>query len=83
MFKKDALKYLEKVADDEPIFILRGRDRYAPSTVAAWSALISSPHKDLKDPAKRLLVLNKASGALLLAEEMRKFQKERGSKIPD
>jgi len=37
MLKRDAEAFLAKVADDEPIFILRAQDRIAPTAVYNWA----------------------------------------------
>jgi hypothetical protein len=46
---KGSCSCLEKAADDEPIFVLRGQDRIAPKTVRQWAenakALGSPPEK--------------------------------------
>jgi hypothetical protein len=40
---------LDKVADDEPIFVLRGQDKLAPALVRLWADLAElhgcDPHK--------------------------------------
>lgn len=38
MLKADVLKQLEKIPDDEPIFLLRARDRIASTIVRTWAA---------------------------------------------
>ena len=78
MLKADAVKYLERIEEDEPVFILRGRDRFAPSTVAVWSVLVSTHVGKNREKS-----LNKATGALKLSEQMREYQQVSGSKIPD
>jgi len=37
MFKKEVSEYLEKIPEDEPVFILRGQDALAGKLVMAWS----------------------------------------------
>lgn len=37
MLKADAIKYLEKLHPDEPVFILRSQDQLAPKAVCDWA----------------------------------------------
>lgn len=37
MTKTQAFQYLSKIADDEPVFILRAQDRCAPHAVRDWT----------------------------------------------
>lgn len=46
----DATTYLNKLPDDEPVFVLRGQDLLAPSTIRYWCRL-HELHDG--DPAKR------------------------------
>jgi hypothetical protein len=64
---------LKKVADDEPIFVLRANDVLAPALVRSWSARA----RIRGTPAA------KCNEADALALAMDKWQAERGSKIPD
>ena len=62
---------LGKAADDEPVFVLRAKDRLAPMIVEIWAemaALLDSP---------------KADDANRLAGMMRTWQVNNGSKTPD
>jgi len=64
---------LARTADDEPIFILCGRDACAPLTVIDWI-----------DRAHRAGVSQqKLSDAFRQAIAMLRFQAEHGSKLPD
>lgn len=61
------------IADDEPVFVIRGRDRAGPSALRAYAS-----------EASRL----GASPRLVLSVErharaMEEFQSDRGSKVPD
>lgn len=40
MLKRDAEAFLAKVADDEPIFILRAQDKAAPIVVHYWVVIV-------------------------------------------
>lgn len=39
MFKADLIKWLEKVPDEEPLFVVRGQDVLAPGTIRHWCQL--------------------------------------------
>jgi len=64
---------LGKAADDEPVFILRAKDRLAPGTVEAWAGRLQELAEDSP----------KAAEALQLAAEMRRWQSKNGAKTPD
>jgi hypothetical protein len=74
-------EYLDKLPPDEPVFILRARDMYAPSTVASWSAVVGSVRS--LDEQVVFKAKSKARGALELSEEMRQWQMKNSSKVPD
>ena len=64
---------LAKAAEDEPIFVLRGRDRLTPYIVRQWAEgarLAGTPMEKVKD-------------AQQLADDIERWQVEHGSKIPD
>lgn len=63
-----------KAADDEPLFVLRAQDKFAPVLVEIWRTLV----KEESDGETR-----KTHDAMLLAEEMREWQAKHGSKVPD
>lgn len=63
-----------KAADDEPLFVLRAQDKFAPLMVEIWRTLV----KEESDGETR-----KTHMASLLAEEMREWQKQNGCKVPD
>jgi hypothetical protein len=64
---------LSKVAEDEPVFVLRAKDGLAPTVVKIWALI-----------AKQAGVLDeKCVEAILLAEEMERWQERNGSKVPD
>lgn len=64
---------LGRARDDEPVFILRAQDRLAPLVVAQWAAMA------------RLFGVGEAKVREVeaLAEAMRGWGKENGSKLPD
>jgi len=64
---------LENVADDEPIFVLRARDVLAPEVVGAWADKMKERGGDS----------DKKHDALVIADQMREWQRRNGSKLPD
>lgn len=68
---------LGKADDDEPLFILRAQDRFAPMIVDEWAERVSwaTPHGQPTPP--------KVSEARLLAQKMRDWQTTHHSKVPD
>jgi hypothetical protein len=77
MTPAEAIEYANRLPPDEPCFILRGRDAFAPGAVQSWAVLCLS--------ANPKLVKTRAKGerAMVLAEEMRDWQERHGAKIPD
>jgi len=68
MTAKEGVKYLlEKVPQDEPIFILRGRDTLAPSIVLQWSLQAQEAGVGVK----------KVGGAIKVATEMMVWKEKR------
>lgn len=61
---KSSTSCLNKAADDEPIFVLRGKDMVAPRVVEYWAQLASGVHET-----------EKIDEALNLAEAMRIWRK--------
>ena len=82
MFALQAKVYLEKIPEDEPVFVLRAQDVYAPSAIIAWSALVGAPVNG-KPAADESII--KSVTARQLAEEMRQWQEKHylKTKIPD
>ena len=82
MTPAEAVQYLVSVPPDEPVFVLRAKDVYAPSAIVAWSGLVAAPlgGKPASDESTV-----KAVRARHLAEEMRKWQEKNylKVKIPD
>lgn len=64
---------LERVAVDEPIFILRSKDRLAPMLVRLWADLAKS----------QLGVCDKVIEAYCIANDMSDWQQKHNSKFPD
>lgn len=70
MYKADVLKKLEVIPDDEPLFLLRGRDTLAAAVVDCWC-----------DDAQQALVnAEKVADARHVATVMADFP---GQKLPD
>ncbi len=63
-----------KIADDEPVFLIRAKDVCAPEAVEAWAAIAQS------EGADPVIVRT----ARLHAERMREWQNKTGlAKVPD
>jgi hypothetical protein len=62
----------QHIPDDEPVFLLRAQDRFAPAVVEAWAALMAAT-------GDRMLC-NLAAGQ---AAFMRAWQIEHAVKTPD
>lgn len=61
-----------KIADDEPVFLLRAKDYFAPAVVRRWAELVAAAGDD--DLAKNVT---------MHAERMERWQVENGCKLPD
>jgi hypothetical protein len=61
------------IPDDEPVFLIRGKDMVGPLTVSAWADLAAAAGADdtIVETARQH------------AHAMEKWQLENGSKIPD
>jgi hypothetical protein len=73
---------LGRVADDEPVFVLRAQDVMAPGFVELWSAALATAHAAFERPTtsdERLKVMT----SKMTAEDMRKWQNRHGAKLPD
>lgn len=84
MYREDAIKYLQKLPADEPVFVLRAQDLHAPATVGGWATICLS-YNDRNPSGESLYpdTLRKGRRAQELAEEMRTWQAEHGCKVPD
>lgn len=82
MSTKENSKCLQNVKDDEPIFVLRAQDRFAPMLVKQWAMrLLQEIGKaDTENDAARI---QKAREALKCADEMEMWAEANGNKIPD
>lgn len=82
MSPAEAQVYLEKVPEDEPVFVLRAQDVYAPSALVAWSGLVGSSNNNQPCSDGSLI---KVAKARQLAEEMRQWQEKNylRVKVPD
>lgn len=83
MLPADAIAYLQAVSADEPVFVLRARDYYAPSTVALWAGQMEGVVS--KDEEVRAKAKLKAQRARALVIAMRSWQNKNRHlvKIPD
>lgn len=75
---------LGKAADDEPVFILRAKDRFAPELVENWAALVE---RAISGTLSGTVAHNgssvKIKEARALAHTMRAWQALNTSKTPD
>lgn len=65
---------LGKAAMDEPVFILRAQDRFAPDLVEAWAQKVLGAKGTVTEKVRR---------AQALAHQMRAWQVLNTSKVPD
>ena len=72
---------LAKVADEEPIFILRATDKLAPHLVRLWAAMVVREH--MEGWASGALPTEKLTRALKCALSMEAWQAQHGGKVPD
>lgn len=73
---------LGKAADDEPVFVLRAKDRFAPQLVEEWASKVeTATHNTISDEADRSRL--KIKEARALAHTMRAWQAMNTSKTPD
>lgn len=61
------------IPPDEPVFLLRARDQFAPAVVETWAALVAAAGGD-SDMCLRVLAWS---------DVMRRWQADHGSKVPD
>jgi len=83
MLPSQAIGYLKNVPEDEPVFVLRAKDKYAPATITSWAAMVSQ-QVDKNTPATPKS-LKKAHEAMQLVKDIREWQERRDDqvKIPD
>ena len=62
-----------KIKEDEPVFLLRAKDKLAPGTLRFWANMLEEAKGD---PIA-------IAAARKHAEVMKQWQKENGSKFPD
>lgn len=73
---------LGKAHDDEPVFILRAQDRFAPGLVERWADMVEHANSPrVGDVAEK--TRQKIKGARALAHQMRAWQELNLPKIPD
>lgn len=84
MTPAEGIAYLQGLPADEPVFVLRGKDAFAPCTVTTWAALCLGQRSfNMEKDAALQLTRDKGQRAMTLAQEMRAFQETNGSKVPD
>lgn len=62
-----------RIADDEPVFLLRAKDKIAPTIVRAWAKHLKANGGDAAT----------ANRAMEWAKEMERWQKANQCKMPD
>lgn len=67
---------LGKAAADEPVFVLRARDMFAPGLVRIWSQLVT-----MQTPGR--LGSDKTEAARTIAVQMEAWQRFNTMKLPD
>ena len=60
-----------KIGENEPVFLLRGKDKQAPGVIEYWAYQVQPFDEDL------------ANSIMQFAEDMRQWQRENGCKNPD
>ena len=80
---KDRLEYLKSIPEDEPVFILRAKDKHAPATIMTWAGLVAAPVSRTQPASKESQ--EKARDAIKTVAAIRKWQEDHPSvvKIPD
>lgn len=71
------------IPEDEPVFLLRGQDIFAPKIVMSWARELLQVSKDITDHDKRANLLMMATMAIEHATEMVEWQHTMRSKLPD
>jgi hypothetical protein len=52
--KQQAIEYLNtKLSDDEPVFVLRAQDKFAPELLLDWCRLVEEHHGGVETPKTR------------------------------
>lgn len=86
MTKDQARAYIETLGDDEPCFVLRGKDRFMAPTIRHWARVVdaadaANTDDDLGRPMSG--TRRKVIEAQELANTVDFWQRDNGSKIPD
>jgi hypothetical protein len=75
---------LGKAADDEPVFVLRAQDTFAPKVVEAWANAVDAASSAIVSGTEGVdATRSKIKEARALAHQMRAWQELHGSKRPD
>lgn len=77
------IEYLQCLPTDEPVFMLRAQDAYAPATVRAWAAMCLQQYNDPKQDDASAPARAKGRKAQAPVDELRRWQTEHGCKVPD
>ena len=60
MTRDEAIRYLQGIPEDEPVFVLRAQDKTAPHIVLMWSGcadLVGSPANKVRGAADLSLIM--------------------------
>lgn len=71
------------IPEDEPVFLLRGQDMFAPSLVREWAQKVVQKSKEILDINQKTNMVNMATLAIHQALDMMNWQLEHKLKIPD
>lgn len=84
MTPAEAAAYAATLPPDEPCFVFRARDAFAPAAVRSWAVMCCScGSTNAKEHEKTAGTRAKGRRAMALADEMREWQGKYGSKLPD
>ena len=83
MTPAEGIEYLQGLPPNEPVFVLRAQDAYAPATVRAWAAMCLQRYNDPRQDAATEPTRAKGQRAQSLASEMCRWQAAHGCKAPD
>ena len=78
MLPTEATEYLAKIPTNEPVFVLRAQDVYAPAVMASWAILVKSPLPN-KLPSNESL--GKSREAMGIVREFRQWQAANPDKV--
>jgi hypothetical protein len=83
MVPYEAVKYLASIPGDEPVFVLRAKDKFTPSVIKLWASLVAAPISKTESASEASQA--KARDAMRLVKQIRTWQEEHPErvKVPD